>query len=132
MHQEFKANKANWYEGRSSSEGQVYKVVECPIGHSAKSSKRMLAVKGSRYKTSGNPKKVRTFYREIGKSGNISLIEAFITKGMRHQIRLHLELAGLPIVGDDLYGVAANRFNLGKRMYLHCGRVGQIAEPIRS
>lgn len=34
----------------------------------------------------------------------LTLVRARIAKGARHQIRAHLAAAGLPIVGDDLYG----------------------------
>jgi 23S rRNA pseudouridine1911/1915/1917 synthase len=109
-----------------------YQVVDCPIGHSAKSSKRMIAVKSSRYKTSSDPIAVKTFFRILGSRNDIYLVEAFITKGMRHQIRVHLSEAGLPIIGDGLYGVDSGDFNLGRRMYLHCGRVGGLVREIRT
>jgi 23S rRNA pseudouridine1911/1915/1917 synthase len=34
----------------------------------------------------------------------LALVEAVIRKGARHQIRAHLAAAGLPILGDELYG----------------------------
>lgn len=37
--------------------------------------------------------------------GEFSLVECFPKTGRQHQIRLHLEKAGHPIVGDKLYGV---------------------------
>jgi 23S rRNA pseudouridine1911/1915/1917 synthase len=37
--------------------------------------------------------------------GEFSLVECFPKTGRQHQIRVHLEAAGHPIVGDKLYGV---------------------------
>jgi 23S rRNA-/tRNA-specific pseudouridylate synthase len=34
----------------------------------------------------------------------LSLIQCIITKGQRHQIRVHCQTLGYPIVGDSLYG----------------------------
>lgn len=47
-----------------------------------------------------------------------SLLEVFPRTGRTHQIRVHLLTAGLPIVGDDLYGGAptgSDEFPLGLR-----------------
>lgn len=39
------------------------------------------------------------------RDGEFSLIECFPKTGRQHQIRVHLEAAGHPIVGDKLYGM---------------------------
>lgn len=36
--------------------------------------------------------------------GNILIVRACIQEGYRHQVRVHLAHAGLPIIGDELYG----------------------------
>ena len=41
---------------------------------------------------------------------------------MRHQLRLHLALIGLPIVGCDLYAPEAVRL-AGARLMLHAGQL---------
>ncbi len=46
--------------------------------------------------------------------GSRTLVRVRIHAGARHQIRAHLAAAGLPIVGDPLYGEGA-----GDRLYLH-------------
>lgn len=46
--------------------------------------------------------------------GGRTLVRVRIHAGARHQIRAHLAAAGLPIVGDPLYGEGA-----GDRLYLH-------------
>jgi 23S rRNA pseudouridine1911/1915/1917 synthase len=115
------------FEDKSYAEDAAYSVIDCEIGHSAKSSKRMLAVEGANYKTRGTPRSAKTLYRILAENAKLALIEAFITKGMRHQIRVHMAAAGFPILGDDLYGEEFNGdYKLGRRMYLHCGHVSPM------
>ncbi|WP_461211422.1 pseudouridine synthase family protein [Desulfocurvus sp. DL9XJH121] len=59
-----------------------------------------------------------------------TLVRALIRKGARHQIRAHLAAAGLPIVGDHLYGEGEEG-----GLYLHHFRVSlpdfqAVAEPL--
>ncbi len=46
-----------------------------------------------------------TAFRKLEVRGSYSLIECFPKTGRQHQIRVHLEAAGFPIVGDKLYGL---------------------------
>ncbi|MEK6705118.1 MAG: RluA family pseudouridine synthase [Bdellovibrionota bacterium] len=45
-----------------------------------------------------------TSFTRISKHGEFSLLECLPKTGRQHQIRVHLEHAGYPIVGDKLYG----------------------------
>lgn len=45
-----------------------------------------------------------TTARPLAAAGGLTLVEARIAKGARHQIRAHLARAGHPILGDALYG----------------------------
>lgn len=54
-------------------------------------------------------KESETHFRLLHSLGDCSLVEARPGTGRTHQIRLHLLEAGLPIVGDDLYGPEAGR-----------------------
>lgn len=47
----------------------------------------------------------RRLSTHTNRHGEFSLVECFPKTGRQHQIRLHLESAGHPIVGDKLYGV---------------------------
>ena len=46
-----------------------------------------------------------TRFKRIGIWGDYSLVECFPKTGRQHQIRVHLDAAGHPIVGDKLYGM---------------------------
>lgn len=59
-------------------------------GKAAKTGARRLAVTGSRGK-------------------RLTLLELELGTGRKHQIRVHLASAGLPIMGDTLYGVPSDR-----------------------
>ena len=49
-------------------------------------------------------KDAETHFKVIERKSGLALIEASPVTGRTHQIRLHLERAGLPIVGDTMYG----------------------------
>jgi 23S rRNA pseudouridine1911/1915/1917 synthase len=56
---------------------------------------------------------------EIAERGaGCCLVRCTITRGFRHQVRVHLAHLGLPIVGDPLYGAPVPP-GFGERMYLH-------------
>ena len=46
-----------------------------------------------------------TRFKRLELAGNYSLLECLPKTGRQHQIRVHLEAAGYPIVGDKLYGI---------------------------
>jgi len=101
-------------------------IIDIPIAHHyTKKSRMVLVAKGTKFR--GKPQICKTYYEKIScdkalkewkknignkipfpdfyaKSGNIAWILCYITKGKRHQIRLHLMSAGYPIAGDALYG----------------------------
>lgn len=49
-------------------------------------------------------KTARLRYRTIGRRGSLRLLEVELETGRKHQIRVQLENAGCPIVGDRKYG----------------------------
>jgi 23S rRNA pseudouridine1911/1915/1917 synthase len=64
-----------------------------------------------------------THLRRIEQLGDFSLLEARLDTGRTHQIRVHLEAEGLPVVGDPVYGRRRNPFGL-TRQFLHAAHLG--------
>ncbi len=55
---------------------------------------------------SNSPREARTFYHVIDRYGDAcSLVECKLESGRTHQIRVHMEAIGNPVIGDPLYGV---------------------------
>jgi RluA family pseudouridine synthase len=88
----------------------------------------------SRYGVATPGKEAQTEFRVVAAGSEATLLEARPLTGRTHQIRVHLEHSGLPIVGDWVYGGAK-----ACRMMLHClsmsflasngGRVSVSAPP---
>jgi 23S rRNA pseudouridine1911/1915/1917 synthase len=72
-------------------------------------------VGSARYGIMDGGRSAVTEFRLLASSEGYSLIEARPHTGRTHQIRVHLEASGLPIVGDGTYGGAP-----AARMLLHC------------
>lgn len=58
-----------------------------------------------------------TYYEVIKEKRNLSLIKIYLETGRTHQIRVHFNLIGHPLIGDTLYGNAHQNI---KRQALHC------------
>lgn len=61
-------------------------------------------------------KKAITHYRKIGGNSRYSLLQINLDTGRKHQIRVHMQEIGHPIVGDKKYGARTNPIN---RIALH-------------
>lgn len=81
------------------------KRLDAPIGRNQESAVRM-KLKVDREK--GKPSV--TEFELLETKGNFSLVEARILTGRTHQIRVHLEHLGHPIVGDKLYSGSDETF----------------------
>lgn len=66
-----------------------------------------------------------TRYRVIGTdtARNATRIELLPVTGRSHQLRVHMEAAGHPILGDDLYGTEISRAK-AERLMLHACFIG--------
>ncbi len=60
-------------------------------------------------------KDAETHFQLLETRGKYSLVEAKPVTGRTHQIRVHLAEAGMPIVGDELYGKLEGDLPLGLR-----------------
>lgn len=61
-----------------------------------------------------------THYRVLSENENFSTVRFFLETGRTHQIRVHCQSIGHPILGDDLYGSASS---LIARQALHAYRI---------
>lgn len=66
------------------------------------------------FRVDPNGKEAETFYRVLKSNDEYSLVELKPTTGRTHQLRVHMQYLGHPIVGDIVYGDGE-----GKRLYLH-------------
>lgn len=56
----------------------------------------------------GKPAKTR--FIPLKQAGGLSLVEVELFTGRTHQIRVHAEFLGLPVLGDKLYGASDEQF----------------------
>ena len=59
-----------------------------------------------------------THFRLLEQLGPVALVEARLETGRTHQVRVHLESAGHPVVGDPVYGMGRDPRGLS-RQFLH-------------
>jgi len=78
------------------------------------------AKRTARISRAGKP--ASTAYRVLSSTHLGSLIECRPVTGRLHQVRVHLDLIGCPILGDDLYGPGAVRA-AAPRLALHAHRL---------
>jgi 23S rRNA pseudouridine1911/1915/1917 synthase len=71
---------------------------------------------------SGSGKPSATAYRVLQASRHGALLECRAITGRLHQLRVHLDAIGCPILGDDLYGPETVR-DASPRLALHAHRV---------
>jgi 23S rRNA pseudouridine1911/1915/1917 synthase len=89
-------------------------IVEGDIGRHPVERKRMALVdKGGRYSFS--------FFKVLKRLKGFTYVEVRPKTGRTHQIRVHMNHVGHPVVGDELYGKRAKR--LAERPLLHAFRI---------
>lgn len=66
-----------------------------------------------------------TSYKVLERFGTYTLVEYKLQTGRTHQIRVHMNYIGNPVVGDKVYGVKKERFAL-KGQLLHAKVLGFI------
>jgi len=110
-------------EYQALARGQVERggTVDAPIGRHPIQRTKMAVVMG------GKP--ARTHYRIVERFSTCTLIECSLETGRTHQIRVHLDHIGHPLVGDPVYGRSANRVPRGPafdRQFLHARKLGLV------
>ena len=97
-------------------------VIDAPIGRSIRRPTRMSVREGGR--------SARTTYVVLTEYAEpvVSLLECTLETGRTHQIRVHLQAVGHPVVGDASYGGARPALDL-RRPFLHATAVA-FAHPV--
>lgn len=78
------------------------------------------------FRVGSNGKPAVTVYRILEEGPGFSLLELKPQTGRTHQLRVHLQKIGCPIVGDPLYGTG----QFGDRLFLHAESL-EITLPSR-
>ncbi|HSX11350.1 MAG TPA: RluA family pseudouridine synthase [Chlamydiales bacterium] len=73
-------------------------------------------------------KKAVTHYSVIRRSAKYTYLKLRLETGRKHQIRVHCQMAGHPVLGDDRYGAVENPL---KRLCLHACTLGFIHPSTR-
>ena len=90
--------------------------VDGPIGRHPTDRKKMAIVPG------GKP--AHTHYRVLEELRGASLIEARLTTGRTHQIRVHMASLGHPVLGDPVYGPKKSPYPVEGGQLLHAYKLG--------
>jgi 23S rRNA pseudouridine1911/1915/1917 synthase len=109
--------------------------IELAIGRDPIHRTRMATPRKSGHRAApANPRHARTDWQVLANIDNSTLVEVQLQTGRTHQIRVHFSALRHPVVGDTLYGAAAN-LRVGKvtlpkleRNFLHAARLG-FAQP---
>jgi len=79
--------------------------IDLPIGRNPKTP--------STFRVDAGGKSAQTNYDVLDQTDNYSLVQLAPKTGRTHQLRVHMSYIGTPILGDRVYGIAADR------LYLH-------------
>lgn len=93
-------------------------VIDLPIDYSADSHLKMAA----KPKSQGG-KEALTEYEVLEEIKNYSLLKIKIKTGRTHQIRVHLNALGHPVVGDTIYHPAKMKAKKLGRLFLHASHL---------
>jgi 23S rRNA pseudouridine1911/1915/1917 synthase len=93
--------------------------LDAPIAHHPRNRRKMTVVHDPRAAAKLKARPAMTAVTPIRKVSGFTLVDVRPRTGSRHQIRVHLADAGLPIVGDGLYGGPAMAAFAPGRFFLH-------------
>lgn len=91
-------------------------IINAPIGRDPKSRVKMAVVKDG--------KEAITEFTVLKYYKDFTLIECKLKTGRTHQIRVHMDYIGYPLVGDPLYG--RRKLKYGNKQYLHAKELSFI------
>ena len=92
--------------------------VDEPIGRDPKNRQRQCVIYT-------NSREAVTHYKVLERWGKFTLIQCSLETGRTHQIRVHMAYIKHPLLGDELYGPAKNRYGVKGQM-LHAGVLGFV------
>jgi 23S rRNA pseudouridine1911/1915/1917 synthase len=96
-------------------------IIDLPIGQSNKSGKMAARPKNSEFES----KPAITKYEVIKRYQHYTLIKVEIKTGRTHQIRVHLNAVGYPVVGDETYKPRNQKTRIKlDRIFLHAEQLG--------
>jgi len=92
--------------------------IDAPIGRHWGNRKKMCI-------TDRNSRNAVTHYTVLQRFGNYTFVECKLETGRTHQIRVHMASIGHPILGDKVYGLKKEKYNLVGQL-LHAKLLGFI------
>ncbi|MBQ9952614.1 MAG: RluA family pseudouridine synthase [Clostridia bacterium] len=113
-HTVHRAYKAILIGGFKDDEG----FVDAPIGRHPTDRKKMAIVPDGR--------EARTNWFVLERLKGATLIEARLTTGRTHQIRVHMASTGHPVLGDPVYGPKKSPYAVSGGQLLHAYRIGFV------
>lgn len=69
--------------------------------------------------TATNSKEARTHFKVIERFDNYTLVECRLETGRTHQIRVHMQYIGHPVVGDEKYSYRKTMQTQGQLLHAH-------------
>ena len=112
---ERKTKKVYWALVQGHVQHQKAKI-DAAIGRDPKNRKKMAV-------TSKNSKKAISKFEVMDYYGDYTLVKVELVTGRTHQIRVHFDYIGHPIVGDSIYGSNKSQLDIGRQM-LHAKVLG--------
>jgi 23S rRNA pseudouridine1911/1915/1917 synthase len=94
-------------------------VIDVPIGRSKQDPRRRLAGKQAK----GVLRPAVTEYQTLERFPGYSYVALFPKTGRTHQLRVHLQSIGRPVIGDELYAVGQPVQHFITRQALHASSV---------
>ncbi len=90
------------------------RVIDAPLLRTMQGNERIVQV-------AAEGKASRTRFRLLQQWGEVALVEAVLETGRTHQIRVHAQYGGFPLLGDPKYGGSGAEMAdfPGQRLYLH-------------